>query len=389
MVVAIELSTLIKIIGYIFVLLFTLFFTAGILTSLKPEYQISSSSVKEATAQLTGHTLYRFLTSENGYYQAGIPVEDRKDFPATQLIPLMTNIALDDPRSLLGHELPGFSLFDGEILVAGEGTNYTNMPYESAPPAESLTTEGEAVAKEITQSDNQPSSTNTAIKTNGKIVHIYFTHTRESYLPALKGVTDAEKAQNSKINVTLVGDRLQKALISKGIGTSIDKTDVITRLTQKNMTYSKSYAESRALVQDVMSTNRNLQYFIDIHRDSQRRQKTTVDISGKDYAKIAFVIGGDNPQYEKNLALANTLHKKINEQYPGLSRGVFEKKGAGTNGKFNQDLSDKALLLEVGGVDNSFDELYRTMDIFAEVFSEHYWDAKAVQKAVQSDKKAQ
>ena len=51
---------------------------------------------------------------------------------------------MDDPRSLLGRELPAFSLFDTEIAVAGEGTNYTNMPIESAPPLEILQAEKEA-----------------------------------------------------------------------------------------------------------------------------------------------------------------------------------------------------------------------------------------------------
>ena len=44
----------------------------------------------------------------------------------------------------LGRELPAFSLFDTEIVVAGEGTNYTNMPIESAPPLEILQAEKEA-----------------------------------------------------------------------------------------------------------------------------------------------------------------------------------------------------------------------------------------------------
>ena len=47
-------------------------------------------------------------------------------------------------RSLLGRELPAFSLFDTEIIVAGEGTDYTNMPIESAPPLEILQAEKEA-----------------------------------------------------------------------------------------------------------------------------------------------------------------------------------------------------------------------------------------------------
>ncbi len=62
---------------------------------------------------------------------------------------LTTSINPDDPRSLLGRELPGFALFDGRIVVAGEGTDYTNLPIESAPPMEVLMAEREATQESL------------------------------------------------------------------------------------------------------------------------------------------------------------------------------------------------------------------------------------------------
>ncbi len=47
---------------------------------------------------------------------------------------------------------------------------------------------------------------------------------------------------------------------------------------------------------------------------------------------------------------------------------------------FNQDLSEQAILIEFGGVENNWDELNRTADALAEVFSEFYWDAEKVSK---------
>jgi len=35
-------------------------------------------------------------------------------------------------------------------------------------------------------------------------------------------------------------------------------------------------------------------------------------------------------------------------------------------------------LIEFGGYDNTLEELYRTADVVAEVFSEFYWDAEKV-----------
>ncbi|MGW9605775.1 stage II sporulation protein P, partial [Heyndrickxia sporothermodurans] len=215
-------------------------------------------------------------------------------------------------------------------------------------------------------------------KSDKPSVFIYFTHTRESFLPYLDGVDDPNAAQHSKVNVTKLGTKLKEQLEDRGIGTLVDSTDVQTELLAKGWKYPQSYQESRELVQTAMARNRNLQYFIDIHRDSRRKKDTTISINGKSYAKIAFVIGGNNPNYEKNARLAKQLDNRLKKNYKGLSRGVIKKEGALTNGKFNQDLSGNAFLIEIGGVDNTFDEMYRTTAALADVFSEYYWQAEKV-----------
>jgi stage II sporulation protein P len=139
-----------------------------------------------------------------------------------------------------------------------------------------------------------------------------------------------------------------------------------------------AYQESRPLVQAAMASNRDLQYIIDIHRDSRRKDQTTVMINGKAYAKLSFVIGGKNPNYEQNQKIATDLHRLLEKKYKGLSWGVILKKDPGSNGKYNQDLNGKSLLIEFGGVDNTFEELNRSADALADVFSEYYWQAEKV-----------
>ncbi|HZG71012.1 MAG TPA: stage II sporulation protein P, partial [Chondromyces sp.] len=104
----------------------------------------------------------------------------------------------------------------------------------------------------------------------------------------------------------------------------------------------------------------------------------TATINGKSYAKLVFVVGAEHPNYEKNAELASDLHELLEKKYKGLSRGVILKKGKNTNGKFNQDLSENAMLVEFGGVDNTFEELNRTAEAFADVFAEYYWQAEQV-----------
>lgn len=373
LIITLQAATIIRFLFYFAGAMIVLFLFIGLLTALKPEYRVSSNSLNEATKQMAGKTLYKHLVKGNMYFQQSLPEGDVSSI-GEQLFQYVTNITLDDPRSLLGRELPGYSLFDGDILIAGEGTNYTNMPIESAPLPESL--EKDSDTEQIEEKGDAGKQEKVAPK--DKRVFIYFSHNRESYLPLLKGVTDPDAASHSKVNVTLVGDRLKTALEEKGVGAEVDKTDVYALLQKKNLNYASSYTESRKIVEEAIAQKKEAQYYIDVHRDSQRKKVTTINIGGKDYAKICFIIGGENPNYEKNLKLAKEIHKKISDKYPGMSRGVFEKRGAGTNGKFNQDLSENAMLVEAGGVDNTIEELNRSMDALAGALSEHILDAEAV-----------
>lgn len=383
-------TSLLKIFGGFLLFSFMIFSLSGVLTVLKPEYRISSSSVNTATNKITGEMLYHFLGWENHHFMQSLDGQTGSFGTSTlanTLFKLSTNINLDDPRSLLGRELPYFSIYDKEILVAGEGTNYTNMPFESAPPIEILRAEQQATLQNIEDLD-KPSGEKTvapSINTTGdrKVVYIYFSHNTESFLPYLKGVTDPNLAHHSQLNVTKIGDKLKEELESKGIGTTVEKTDIQAKLNEKGWHYSRSYQESRNVVQAATSNDRNLTYLIDIHRDSHRKKDTTKEINGKSYAKLAFVIGTEHPNYEKNARLASELHKKLEGKYKGLSRGVLPQQGPGNNGIYNQDLSENAILIEFGGVDNTFEELNRSAEALAEVFSEFYWQAESVSNPVQ------
>lgn len=375
-------SSIVKISLILVFFLFALLSISAVLTSIKPGYRPTSTTVNQATTNVTGEMLYHLIAKENHHLLRGLPVDDEVPSLAKMLFSLTTNISLDDPRSLLGRELPGFSFFDSQIIVAGEGTNYTNMPYESAPPLEVLRAEKEAALQNLEAIEKKQSQGPTAhpqrTTGNKNVVYLYFSHTRESFLPHLKGVTDPNKAYHSEVNVTQIGERLRGELVQRGIGTVVDTTDVIGLLNKKEKKYSQAYDEARTIVQTAMANNRDLTYFIDIHRDAQRKKATTFTLNGQSYAKLAFVIGKKHPNFEKNIRLANELHLALEKKFPGLSRGVLAKGEKGDNGKYNQDLSENAILLEFGGVDNTFDELYRTATAFAEVFSEFYWQAEAV-----------
>lgn len=376
-------TNLLKVTSILILFMLLVFSISGLLTSLKPQFRPMSNSVNTAANQINGKMLYQLMAWENHHF---LSIEDNLTASPklTNLIfKLSSNINLNDPRSLLGRELPGFFQFDGKIIVAGEGSNYTNMPMESAPPIDIMKAEREASLQNLegidkgagSEAPSQPPSTTTGDK---KVVHLYFTHNRESYLPYLQGVTDPDLAYHSQLNVTKIGDQLKAGLEARGIGTSIDKSDVMGQVKMPS-----AYSKSGELVRETMASNREIQYLIDIHRDARRKDKTTPIINGQAYAQLVFVVGGNNPNYEKNQKLATDLHNLLNEKYKGISWGVLMKKGAGSNGVYNQNLSENALLIEFGGVDNTFEELNRSADALADVFSEYFWQAEKVNQNVE------
>lgn len=373
-------------------LVFILFTFMGTLTvvatmTATSTYRLSSSSVHEVANHFSTESLVHLLSFENVYFSQTLP-KDKQQLPYSQyFFQMTTSVNLNDPRSLLGRELPGFSLYDSEIILAGEGTDFTNIPYESPPPLEVLLAEREAAQEQFQEEETPPAPAPSQTTGGKKVAYIYHTHTQESYLPALKGVTNPNFAHHPTVNVTKVGKKLGEELEKRGIGTVVDTTDFIGKLLKNNMEYYQAYDMSRKTVVEAMANNRDVQYLIDIHRDSRRRNDTTVTINGVNYARVSFIIGGENAKYERNLQLVTKLHELLEKKYPGLSRGTFEKKGAGTNGKFNQDLSENAILIEFGGVDNTFQELYRTVSAVADVFSEYYWQAEKVNATQPAEKK--
>jgi stage II sporulation protein P len=337
---------------------------------------ISSLKMSNSIGVLNGEKLFlQFFKSENHTY---FPEMDNPVFTVSKMTNLAfqigTTIKPTDTRTFLGNEIPGLRLYDTEIVVAGEGTNITNLPSESAPPTEVLLNERKAseelIKENQTTDDNKP-ITNPEHKT----VMIYHTHSWESYLPVLKDAKNPDDAISSdeRANVIGLGDRLARELMSRGIGVDHDKTNMTQELLKKGWKSTQAYTESREIVEAAAAKNNELKYYIDIHRDSARKQITTKTINGVNYAKVLFIIGRENKNYLENLEFAKALHAELQKKYPGLSRGVFLKSYKDGNGVYNQDISNKAMLLEIGGVDNNLDELHNTVDVFSEILADYYW----------------
>ena len=159
-------------------------------------------------------------------------------------------------------------------------------------------------------------------------------------------------------------------LKENGYPTLVEERNIKDVLNQHGWNYAGSYQASRVFLEDVRKTYPSLKYFVDVHRDSLGKDRTTVTIDNKNYASILFLIGLENPNYQENLEFTEKISQKINEKYPNLSKGIYQKEGPGVNGVYNQDFSPFTILVEMGGPENTIDEVLNTSLAFADCFLE-------------------
>ena len=196
------------------------------------------------------------------------------------------------------------------------------------------------------------------------IIYIYNTHQSEEYLPS--------DYIEFSINPTVVmNDYILKDIFEKkGLETIVEDKSISDILKEHNWKYSNSYQASRILLETAKKDYPTLKYYIDVHRDSLPKDKTTVEFNNKSYAKILFIVGLENKNYQANLTFTEQIHQKIEEHYPNLSKGIYKKSGIGVNGIYNQDFSPYTILIEIGGYENTTVEVLNSTLAFAECFME-------------------
>lgn len=196
---------------------------------------------------------------------------------------------------------------------------------------------------------------------NNPIVYIYNSHQLENYN------NDNLEIYGITPNVLMASYLLKEKLNTKGISTIVEDTNLAEFLSLNGWDHASSYKASRIFILDKKNKYSTLKYYIDIHRDSVSKNVTSVNIGGKDYARILFVVGLEHDNYKDNLKLAEDMDSLFNKYYKGLSRGVYKKEGALVDGIYNQDISSNAMLIELGGVDNNIDEVLNTTEAIANI----------------------
>jgi len=320
---------------------------------------------------------------------------------------LLTDVNPSDPKSLVAREVPGLGADSPILLRTGSGNGAAQAPEDyrpgagadgSAPdhPEPDVHDDGSNAdpRQEGNDSDTAQPPAEEPGKTDGStgnqeepsikpgnknIVMIYHSHPQESFNPVLGTNVDNPSSAEDKKNVGLVGEALAKELERRGVAALHKFENYAAKVSNYNYNYSYKY--SRETVKQAMAENGQLQYFIDIHRDSQRHDKTTTTIDGVNYAQVYFIIGHGNKNWRENEKFASSIHERLEKAYPGISRGIWGKTSSQGNGEYNQSLSPNSVLIEIGGIDNSQEELERTAKVLAGILADLYWESQDAEKA--------
>lgn len=202
------------------------------------------------------------------------------------------------------------------------------------------------------------------------MVYIYNSHQGETY--SYKYLEE----YNIVPNVLMASHMLSEKLNNIGINTIVEENSILEYMDKNNLDHSGSYIASRYFLENTIKKYDSIKLYIDLHRDAISHDASYININGKDCAKVLFVIGLENNNYQNNLKIVENINNIINTKYPNLSRGIMKKQGYGVNGVYNQDLASNVILIEIGGNENNIDEVNNTLDLIAGVLKEYLNEKK-------------
>ena len=190
-------------------------------------------------------------------------------------------------------------------------------------------------------------------------VLIMHTHATEDYrMSAGLWFTpgDGARSTDRSINMCAVGRVMTDTLNAAGIHTLHDET------LNDYPSYTGSYANSRAVVQQYLAQYPSIKVVVDVHRDAIEseggsRYAPVCTVGGRQAAQVMLICGCDNggsvrlPNWRQNLRFAAAWERSMEQLYPGLTRPVLF-----SYRFYNQDLTTGSLLIEIGGHGNNLNE---------------------------------
>ena len=253
---------------------------------------------------------------------------------------------------ILNTSLINYLIYDEEQISS---MKYNNMLKEIS---KSIVND---VVKETTILDNNiiinknNSSFVNLIKKDDYKVYIYNTHDEEGY--SNKGF----ELYNTAPTVKLASYMLKDELNNLGINALVEERPVIKEIKKQGLPYYYSYDISNKYCKEIKEKYPSIIYFIDLHRDGIDKSLSTVTINNKAYAKMMFLLGMKHSNSNKNLEVVTKLNNYLNDNYKGLMRNIYKRNDI----TYYQYFDSHNFIIEVGGQDNTYQEVYNSIKAFA------------------------
>lgn len=169
---------------------------------------------------------------------------------------------------------------------------------------------------------------------------------------------DGARSTDRSINMCAVGRVMADTLNAAGLNTLHDET------LNDYPSYTGSYANSRAVVQQYLEKYPSIKIVLDVHRDAIEdragHQYKVITREDPHCAQISFVMGSNNDHWLENVKLAVAVQQKLTDMSPTLMRPLTLR-----NSNYNQHLTTGSMLVEIGAAGNSLDEALRAARLFA------------------------
>ncbi len=201
-------------------------------------------------------------------------------------------------------------------------------------------------------------------KSNAPKALIYHTHTYEAYeqdpdAPYVLAHGAQWRTKDYDYNIVRVGEELTKLLEDHGFEVVHDTTAF------EPPEFGTAYSRSLDMLEKREANGEKYDIIIDMHRDAYSERSWTpasVTISDDDFARLMFLVGTgeagfiDKPDWKENYALVDQLISHLQNIDSRLCKDANVK-----TQRYNQHVSTRCVLVEVGHCENTLEEALASM----------------------------
>ncbi|AYC29679.1 stage II sporulation protein P [Paenisporosarcina cavernae] len=208
---------------------------------------------------------------------------------------------------------------------------------------------------------------------------LLFTHSHESYIPIVQSKSGKKMVYDATTNITKLSDMIAFQFGIRQLHVDTLPVDNMLEMKKRGVLMRSAYENIRPILQDVIR-EKPYDLIIDLHRDSTKHDLSTIEVDSNSFAKIAFIVGAENKNFRKNHEISTQLSNRLETMIPGISRGVISKSGDNVDGVYNQDLSENMVLIEIGGIESTEEEINRTISVLAQAIAD--WRSSPFQQSL-------